>query len=57
MSELPGYDAWKLAYPPWYDDVGYECHVCRQWIEGSEDGIICPDCEDYQDEENEESDH
>ncbi len=50
---LPGYDAWKTAYPPWYDYVGYECRVCGEWIEGDENGTICPKCEEYQEDEAE----
>lgn len=50
---MPGYDEYKLAYPPWYDDVGYECRVCKEWIEVEEDRDICPECEEYQEDEAE----
>lgn len=52
-EELPGYDAWKLATPPEYDIIGYECRVCGDWVEVEEDRDICPDCESYQENEAE----
>lgn len=39
MTELPGYDAWKLASP--YDDEK-ECCVCTAVFAG--DGRICGGC-------------
>ena len=50
---LPGYDAWKSAYPPEYDDVGFECDRCGKWIEGDENGVTCPDCEEMVEEREE----
>lgn len=32
MESLPGYDAWKTATPPHYDDEYFECDGCELLI-------------------------
>jgi len=50
-ESLPGYDAWKTAYPPEYDVEFEECDRCGVEIypddpryDDDEWGIICQDC-------------
>ena len=47
MSDLPGYDAWKLATPPEYEVA--ECPECgSQNYRKDRDSEECPDCGRYE---------
>jgi hypothetical protein len=49
VGELAGYDTWKLATPPEWENVGpedegyYRCDKCRGWFEFPEPCDCCCD--------------
>lgn len=49
MENLPGYDAWKTAYPPEYDEEdGFECVYCGDWIDDPDnehENNVCDWCQ------------
>lgn len=44
MEHIPGYDEWKLSYPPEWDDepCEHECYECGGV--GELDGVECEEC-------------
>ena len=43
MHSIPGYDNWKLASPPEYDQVPI-CEACEVEEAEYSDCTLCPDC-------------